>query len=372
MTSLEPRVRQKGVRFYWEPSRKLDALGFKSRPLGNNLFEANGRARRLNAEANAALRGETVAAETKAKQEPRQSMSALINMVFSDSRYLDAAPETQRSLRCSLGQIERRFGHIAVADFDRQAARQIYDDLRRAYSPGTATQRMKVWRSLFNFALAEGWIMKSPDVGLKMPGYEKRSQVWEREDVRRFCAQAVTAGRPSLAIAVSLAYNIGQRPSDIRMLPWSSWTGSHVVLRQKKTRAVVNVRAPAELRSLLETAPKYGVQIVISEETRRPYRENSFLCAFTAIREQAGLAADLQFRDLRRSCVVRLARAFVPVPMIAAVTGHTIASAYQIAATYCPPDSLMADGAIDRLEAFEASTAGAGAKLIAFPALRTE
>jgi hypothetical protein len=96
------------------------------------------------------------------------------------------------------------------------------------------------------------------------------------------------------------------------------------------------------------------------------------VCAFTAIREQAGLAADLQFRDLRRSCVVRLARAFVPVPMIAAVTGHTIASAYQIAATYCPPDSLMADGAIDRLEAFEANTAGTGGKLMAFPALRTE
>lgn len=108
--------------------------------------------------------------------------------------------------------------------------------------------------------------------------------------------------------------------------------------------------ASAELLDLIATLPRTSTQVVVSEATDRPYRVNHFSHLFAEVRERAGIRADLQYRDLRRTAVVRLARAECTVPEIAAITGHTLASAQQIIETYLPPDSEVARGAIAKLD----------------------
>ena len=80
----------------------------------------------------------------------------------------------------------------------------------------------------------------------------------------------------------------------------------------------------------------------MSEATGQPYRVDHFSHLFAQVREMSGVRADLQYRDLRRTAVVRLARVGCTTSQIAAITGHTLVSANQILEVYLPPDSTVA------------------------------
>lgn len=58
----------------------------------------------------------------------------------------------------------------------------------------------------------------------------------------------------------------------------------------------------------------------------------------------------LQYRDLRRTLIVRLAEAGVDLPGIAAVSGHKIETCKKILETYLPRTGKMASAAIETLE----------------------
>ena len=60
--------------------------------------------------------------------------------------------------------------------------------------------------------------------------------------------------------------------------------------------------------------------------------------------------AGLQRRDLRRTAVVRLAESGCEVPLIAAITGHSLKTAETILDTYFVPTYPMAQAAITKLE----------------------
>ncbi len=70
---------------------------------------------------------------------------------------------------------------------------------------------------------------------------------------------------------------------------------------------------------------------------------------FRRIANIAGLS-ELQFLDLRRTAVVRLAEAGCTVPEIAAITGHQLDRTARILETYLPRNGTMAEAAIRKLE----------------------
>jgi integrase len=112
----------------------------------------------------------------------------------------------------------------------------------------------------------------------------------------------------------------------------------------------VSVPATAELRSILLGTVKSSTQVVVSEATGRPYLEDHFRHLFAEVRAKAGIRSDLQYRDLRRSAVVRLARAGCTVPEIASITGHSLKTIHHILETYLPPDSTVARNAVTKLD----------------------
>ena len=69
----------------------------------------------------------------------------------------------------------------------------------------------------------------------------------------------------------------------------------------------------AELATALATTPKMSTHLVVSEITMRPYKADNFRAVFADLRRAAGIA-DVQFMDLRRTAVVRLAEAGCTVP----------------------------------------------------------
>jgi hypothetical protein len=104
--------------------------------------------------------------------------------------------------------------------------------------------------------------------------------------------------------------------------------------------------------------------ILLRETDGTPYTEAYFQREFRRLKAAAlpGCPdlADLQYRDLRRTAVVRLAEADVDLPGIAAISGHQIESCKRILETYLPRTTKMADAAILKWGAHRAKARGDG------------
>jgi hypothetical protein len=70
--------------------------------------------------------------------------------------------------------------------------------------------------------------------------------------------------------------------------------------------------------------------------------------------ELAAELADLQFRDLRRTCVVMMGQRGLPDHLIAAITGHKLETVKKILEVYLPRTTGMAMLAVDLMDTREA------------------
>ena len=122
---------------------------------------------------------------------------------------------------------------------------------------------------------------------------------------------------------------------------WPWYHGGAFRIRQGKTGKLIDVPVTDELRRALDTTARQAPQIVLSEVTGVPYKADNFRAVFADVREEAGLKG-LQFLDLRRTAVVRLAEAGCTVPEISAITGHSIDRTEKILEVYLPRNSTMA------------------------------
>ena len=131
-----------------------------------------------------------------------------------------------------------------------------------------------------------------------------RSVVWTPDEVHK----RLTEATPSMRVAVALGLYTLQRKSDLIVLSWSSVANVRFELRQRKTGKLVAAELTPPLRHALEATPRKAVQILIAEATDRPYSEDLFRHVFAYDRARLQLRKELQFRDLRRTGAVNLAR----------------------------------------------------------------
>jgi hypothetical protein len=171
--------------------------------------------------------------------------------------------------------------------------------------------------------------------------------VWSAGELGAFLQGA----RPSMRLAVMLGLYTLQREGDLITLPWHAYDGQRFELRQGKTGKLVSARAHLELRSALAEMPKRAVTILVNEASGQPYTEGQFRHAFAHDRGKAGVRPAVQFRDLRRTGAVILARRGETLQAIAALGGWSIGRTAKILETYIPLDAEMADRAVARFEA---------------------
>ncbi|TVR83491.1 MAG: hypothetical protein EA405_04315 [Rhodospirillales bacterium] len=208
---------------------------------------------------------------------------------------------------------------------------------------------LRVLRLLLQFAVDEGYLPRNPASKSRLAATPPRQTIWTDDNIAAFVTAAEQADRKSVALAVQMGICLGQRQGDILRMTWSQFDGTAITLRQGKTGAIVRVPAVRELALALAATPPKAPTIVVAETTGRPYRANHFQHEFRRIADAAGLQS-LQFLDLRRSAVVRLAEAGCTTAEIAAITGHRLERTMQILETYLPRTSPMAEAAIRKLE----------------------
>jgi Phage integrase family len=342
--------------YYWQPARVLRASGFEPRRLAertNDLADAVREAEELNRQLDAWRAGQG--------RPPIQpgTMPWLVKLYRADERYTSLAALTQKGYDQHIRVIEQwsaRAGNPPLATISRKACKAFYKSMTA--KPAAATAAMRVLRILLAFAVDEGEIERNPAEKMRLKGSPPRHQVWTPAQIDTFVAAAETEGRSSIGLAVRLGAGLGQREGDTIRLSWTAYDGAVVRLRQRKTGKLIDVPVIADLRSALDAAPRTATTIVTSETTGRPYSEHNFGVLFREIATSAELPTELQFRDLRRTAVVRLAEAGCSVPEIAAITGHSLRTANYILETYLPRNTTMAQNAIARLEDYRTRTQG--------------
>ncbi len=238
-------------------------------------------------------------------------------------------------------------GDIPVKGITRKAVKTWLRALAAERGPSTTRNTAAALRQLLSFGADEGWITTNPCLKMKLGTPASRHRVWTEAERDRFCAAAEAVGRPSMSLAVLLGWCLGQRPSDLRTLSWTAYDGKTIQLRQGKTDRLIAVPCLLELRRRLDNTARTSTQVVVSEATKRPYLESDFQHRFAEIRDAAGLPADLQFRDLRRTLATALGAAGCTDDQIRSVTGHTTRN---VVAVYVRPDKTFAQGAMKRLE----------------------
>jgi len=347
--------RQKSrVLYYWQPARVLRKAGFEPRRLAertNDLADAVREAEDLNRQLDAWRTGQGPA--------PIQpgTMPWLVKLYRSDDRYTGLAARTQRSYDQHIRVIEAwsaRAGHPQLKIISRKACQTFYRSMRA--TPAKATAVLRILHIVLQFAVDEGEITLNPAVKMRLKGSRARDQVWTPEQIDTFVAAAEANGRRSIGLAVRLGEGLGQRLGDVLRMAWTAYSGGLVRLRQRKTGKLIDVPVTDRLRLALDQAHRTATTMVVSETTGRPYIEQNFAVLFRGIATAAGLPPELQFRDLRRTAVVRLAEAGCSVPEIAAITGHSLRTANYILEVYCPRNTTMAQHAIARLEDYRTRT----------------
>ena len=230
------------------------------------------------------------------------------------------SPRTQRDYLYNIKPA--RAENVPVRQITMKAVRTWYRAQRNAGGNATSPNRIAALRLLLGFGKTEGWLPENPAAGLRVK-------------------------TPPMALAVMLGWCLGQRPADLRTMAWTAYDGQTIRIRQAKTNQAVGIPVLPELRALLTTTERRSTQMVVSENTGRPYQESNFQHTFAEIRDGAGLPADLQYRDLRRTLATTLGAAGCSEDQIRSITGHRTREVLKV---YVRPDDTFAKGAMGRLQ----------------------
>jgi integrase len=141
----------------------------------------------------------------------------------------------------------------------------------------------------------------------------------------------------------------GQRQGDLLRLPWSTYDGTRIRLRQSKTGTPVSIKVGAPLKAALDAAPRICPLILVTLKGR-PWTTDGFRTSWWKACSKAGVSG-VTFNDLRGTAVTRLALVGCTEAEIAAITGHTLRNVRSILdANYLHRDPALGDNAIHKLE----------------------
>jgi integrase len=234
-----------------------------------------------------------------------------------------------------LAHLEADFGDIAVKYVDREWLVELRDGM--AATPRMADQCIQVIRILLDYAPGTP-VAVSPAVQrrprhIKSINVSEPHEAWPDELVKAFRKAAY----PELRLVVEIGMNTG----------WTNYDGSRLTWRQVKTKGELSVPVTAELKALLDTAPRKAA-VICTTKTGRPWREDHLRPELQ--RQVEALAyRGYSFHGLRHRTGYLLAEAGCTEHEIAAVLGHkslAMVRRYTMAANRAK----MAGAAIVKLE----------------------
>lgn len=253
------------------------------------------------------------------------TLFSLIAAFRSSTEFTALAEKTRKDYQRYLRLIEDEFGTMPLAVVQDRRARGKFKTWRdtMADRPRVADYAWTVLARVLAVAKDRGTIAVNVcERGGRLYEPDRADIVWSPEQITAFCSVA----SPELQFALLLALWTGQRQADLIRLPWAGYDGTHIRLRQGKTRKRVVIPVGAPLKAALDSRlPGKPEGTVLRNTFGEPWTGDGFRASWGKAVAKARLGdADLHFHDLRGTAVTRLALSGCTVPQIAAITGHTL------------------------------------------------
>ncbi|MED5545661.1 MAG: tyrosine-type recombinase/integrase [Pseudomonadota bacterium] len=387
--------------WYWQPSKTLKDAGWRPIAFGQDLQRAMVGAQQRNAEVQEWKLGGKRPSGIRRK-DPAGTFGALIQRYrreVLEGTNPDGsprlAPATVKSYNSALTRLEEWAGKHPVAFITPARVKALKDAVARPVAKGglghaPAHALLKTLRIVMGFAERCDIIPRgsNPATAFDLGAPPSRKAVWSTEDDKAFDMAAYELGLPSMALARELALYTAQRAGDLIRFTEGQLVEMEIhelvlrqrladaqdkvwgwVFSQRKTSTTdfdVMMEIPLEPTLLARVqdvirnnrardraAGRMGhVHVLVSDEDGLPFAERRFIRTWKRILKKASEMTgrpqmlDLHWHDLRRTRVVRLRRRGMPKEMIAAITGHSLASINMMLKVYGPIDPTITAAAI--------------------------
>lgn len=281
--------------------------------------------------------------------------------------FRDRAEKTQADYSQKIRSIERHLPDAWKAEAEaltQPICFGMYDELRGKTGLPTANAAMRILGIAYTWAMSRGklpGIAVNPAHKLQMKKLEPRVRAGEREEIEHMIATADRIGRPEIGDMIALGVWSGQRQGDRLAYQLAGRRNGRIMLRQSKTKVLVDIREFSELRKRLDAAQErrklaevVSSHVILDERTWTPFKPDHYRHVYDEVRRHAKKimrsCATLRDQDLRDTAVTWLFRAGCTIGEICAITGHSLATATQILEHYFARHPELADNAIDKVE----------------------
>lgn len=277
------------------------------------------------------------------------TLFSLIAGFKSSTEFRKLAPRTKHDYMRHMKGIEAKFGTYPIAALASPAARGMFKEWRDSLAERSERQADYAWvvlARILSIAKDRGKIAVNPcEKGGRIYRADRTDKVWSASDEAAFLSLAPA----HLHLPILLALWTGQRQGDLLKLPWSSYDGQAIRLRQGKTRRRVTIPVGAPLKAALDAHPKVST-VILTTTRRTAWTSAGFQSSWRKAVAKAGIEG-LTFHDLRGSAVTRLALCECTEPEIAAIVGLSLDDVSAILdAHYLSRDVGLARSAIAKLE----------------------
>jgi hypothetical protein len=375
MTRVKVRnyfVRRNG-RGFWEPTRKMRALGFYCVPCGPDGPDAWAIAEQWNDLWGKVRRGEApspimVTADNLSPERseeltvyPPRSFGDAFRRYRGTAEWARKAPRTREDWWRGWRRIKPVFGDCdprTVTLEDLSSWRQAIED---AVSLREAHRALKIWRALWKVGAALGCCIRDadPSLGVRNTAAAGRSESWSEGEIVRVFKRAWRMRYHGLAAVIAVAWDTQLSPGDVRALRASQLArrgaGEVFFTERGKTGkpvgGLLSSRSIAALAAYLETLDfeLHGEAYVFRNRSGAPYSKDTLGDDFRDVRiaEFGPLERRTIGHDFRRTGAVEAIVGGANAEQLGVAMGNTIGASNALFATYVPINVATLRGVIE-------------------------
>jgi len=226
----------------------------------------------------------------------------------------------------------KTFGDIRIKNLNAVACHQVYHHWVEDGSVAKANELSRIVSVVFNHCRSLDMIDDNPMSKVRKLKHEPRYTTWEPDQVELFLDTAFSKYRwRNVGLIALMCYEWAQRPTDIRLLQWTSLSFDKAVVTIKQTKRGATVELPIseELMTMLTQQKKdWDFQEYVVPQQRpadgayRPMEREMVSHLANEVKAACGLPEDLWIGDLRKTGIVEMIEAGVDSLQIMSVTGH--------------------------------------------------
>jgi hypothetical protein len=354
-------VRRNG-RGFWEPTKRMRALGFQSVPCGDDGPSAWALANEWNDRWQRVRRGEDAAPALLLEQGnlsperaealtvyPARSVGEAFHRFRSTAEWERKAPRTREDWWRAWKRIKPVFSDVDPWTITLEDISEWRQWIEEKVSLREAHRAVKIWRALWQVMGALHYCDKNqdPSWGVRNTAAQGRSETWTEGEAVRLVKRAWRGGYHGLSAALAVMWETQLSPGDVRALTASqlgrnAQGRSYLTDREKTGKpvgAVLSARAGFVLEAYLK---ELGVEILADAPVFRNrsgdrYLKNSFAEDFREVRaDEFGPAERRQMLDFRRSGAVEAIVGEATPAQLSHAMANTLMTSNALFKTYVP------------------------------------